>query len=197
MRKKVGLDFDDVLFDFNAGLMAFHNAIYGTSYTLQDVTQWDFKELWQCAPEEALRRMQEFVTSPYHNTTTPIEGATEAVKVLRVNYDTPVITARDKKLDIQTRHVADTHFPNCLSEIHYLHDNEQNVLGTKGEVCTRLGVSIMVEDSLGNAETLSDSGIPTLLFDRTWNQTKHLPKGVTRVYGWTHALMEIKKVLGT
>jgi uncharacterized HAD superfamily protein len=195
MRKKVGLDFDDVLFDFNAGLMEFHNAVYGTSYTLQDVTQWDFKELWQCHPDEALRRMREFVTSPYHRLTQPITGAVEFVKLLRTYFDTPVITARDKKLLVQTREVADKYFPNCLDEIHFLHDNDINVLGTKGEVCKRLGVSIMVEDSLGNAETLSHSGIPTLLFDRPWNQTEFLPPGVIRVYGWTHTHVEIMRAL--
>ncbi len=195
MRKKIGLDFDDVLFDFNAGLMVFHNATYGTSYTIQDVTQWDFKELWQCHPDEAMRRMQEFVMSPYHNITEPIIDAVKYVKLLKESFDTPVITARDKKLIIPTREVADKYFPGCLNEIHFLHDNDVNVLGTKGEVCKRLGVSIMVEDSLANAETLSDSGIPTLLFDRPWNQAETLPNGVTRVYGWAHTHMEIMYAL--
>lgn len=195
MRKKVGLDFDDVLFDFNAGLMVFHNTVYGTSYTLEDVTQWDFKELWQCHPDEALRRMQEFVTSPYHRHTQPIAGAVGFVKLLRTSFDTPVITARDKKLIVPTREVADKYFPGCLGEIHYLHDNDINVLGTKGEVCKRLGVSVMVEDSLANAETLSYSGIPTLLFDRPWNQARTLPPGVKRVRGWAHTYSEIMKVL--
>ncbi len=192
MRIKIGLDFDDVLFDFNAGLMRFHNDTYGTSYTLEDVTQWDFKELWQCHPDEALRRMQEFVTSPYHNITLPITGAVEAVNTLQAIYELPIITARDKKLDTQTRLAILTHFPNCLKEIHYLHDHDVNVLGTKGEICKKIGVSIMVEDSLGNAETLSSAGIPTLLFDKPWNQASTLPPHVIRVFGWEHALDEIK-----
>ena len=192
MKKKIGLDFDDVLFDFSAGLMAFHNATYGTSCTLKDITKFGFKELWQCDYTESLRRMREFVTSPYHEMTLPIKGAVGAVRFLQIKYDTPVITARDKILLPETRKVANMYFPRLLKEIHYLHENDINVLGTKGEVCARLGVSLMVENSLGNAETLSKSGITTLLFDRPWNKVEILPPYVTRVYGWDHALHEIE-----
>lgn len=196
MKKKVGLDFDDVLIDFSAGLLEFHNATYGTSYTIEDVTSFEYKELWKCDYTESLRRMREFVTSPYHEMTLPIKGAVDAVKFLQRKYDTPVITARDKTLLSETRKVANMYFPRFLKEIHFLHENDLNVLGTKGEVCSRLGVSLMVEDSLGNAETLSKSGIQTLLFDRPWNKSNMLPELVTRVYNWDHALDEIEMRLG-
>ncbi len=191
LKKRIGLDFDDVLFDFNGGLLTFHNEIYGTSYTAEDVTQWDFKELWQCHPDEAMRRMREFVTSKYHDLASPIKGAVDAVKYLKRHHDLHIITARDSVLRVPTKRVSQKYFPNSFKSFNFLHHNDVNVLGTKGEVCTLLDVALMVEDSLGNVETLSQSGIPTLLFDRPWNKTNMLPLHVTRVFGWDHALDEI------
>lgn len=193
IKKRIGLDFDDVLYDFNGGLLIFHNEIYGTSLTLKDITQWDFKELWQCDAKEAMRRMREFVTSKYHDLALPIQGATEAVKYLKIKHDLFVVTARDESLITQTHQVTSVHFPNSFNSFHFLHKDDVNVLGTKGEVCLGLNIELMVEDSLLNAEDLSSSGIRTLLFDTPWNQTKSLPKHVTRVFGWKHALLEIEK----
>ena len=190
-RKRIGFDFDDVLYDFNSGLFVFHNEKYGTSYTLKDVTRYDFKELWQCDEKEALRRMKEFVRSEYHDRALPIEGAVEAVTSLELLHDLYVITARDENLAPATERVSAIHFPDRFKGIHYLHRNDINVLGTKGDVCLSLEIDLMVEDSLGNAEHLSQAGIRTLLFDRPWNQTPMLPQHVTRVFGWGHAQEQI------
>lgn len=192
MRIKIGLDFDDVLFDFNTGMMKFHNDTYGTSYTLADITKWDFKELWQCDADESLRRMRAFVISKYHDQASPIEGAIDAVRYLRQRYDIHIITARDKVICPQTYKVADKFFSGSFQGVHYMHDNDKNVLGTKGDICRDLGIGIMVEDSLANAETLSASGITTLLFDRPWNQKDSLPTHVVRVFGWNDTLAKIK-----
>jgi len=192
-KKHIGLDFDDVLFSFNEGMATFHNEFYETSYCLKDITSFDLKELWQCDLAESLRRMREFVTSDYHDQAPTMAGAIEAVRYLKKEYNLSIVTARDTVLFEQTWKIANRYFPGCFNEIHFLHDNDQNVLGTKGDVCRRIGVDIMVEDSLGNAEHLSLSGVRTLLFDRPWNQATSLPIQVTRVLDWQHALSEIKK----
>lgn len=196
-RPVVGLDFDDVLFDFNGALLVYHNEMYGTSYRLQDVTSFELKELWQCDASEAIRRMNEFVESSHHAEGLPILGAVNAVHTLAKKYNLHIVTARDKRAITRTLEVVTKHFPtDAFSGIHFLHDHGENVLGNKGEVCQRLGVKIMIEDSLGNANHLSSAGIRTLLFDTTWNQSNTLPKHVTRVFGWDHTLQEIESFFG-
>jgi uncharacterized HAD superfamily protein len=191
VKRKIGIDFDDVLFDFNGGMTDFHNKHYGTSYRVTDITLYDYKELWKCDLEESLKRMSEFVKSEYHDLAPTIPGAIEAVNYLNIHYDLPIITARDEALFEKTWGIANKRFPGCFKEIHFLHRNDINVLGSKGEVCRKLGVSIMVEDSLGNAEHLSEAGVVTLLLDKPWNQIQTLPQGVTRVFGWGQVLSKI------
>ena len=78
-KMKIGLDFYDVLINFNNGLALFHNRYYGTSYAREHITKFQFTDLWKCSADEALRRMREFVRSPHHREVTPIEGAVDAI----------------------------------------------------------------------------------------------------------------------
>lgn len=190
---RVGLDFDDVLIDFNTGLALFHNEQYGTSYKREHVTRWDFGNLWGCTTSEALRRMKEFVRSDHHVRISPIAGAVEAVSHLREICDLYIITARDDVLSHQTFTLMNEHFPESFKSVHFLHRGDVNVLGTKGEVCTSLGINIFVEDSLLNASHTGEAGIRTLLFDTPWNQTGTLPSNVTRVFSWEEILRKINR----
>lgn len=192
-RKRVGLDFDDVLIDFVGGLIVFHNENYATSYSKDDVTGWELSKLLECSPEEAHRRMREYIHSSHHAKVSPIIGAVDAVKRLREKCDLFIVTARDESTSNQTFTLVDEHFPESFESIHFLHKDDKNVRGTKGEVCAELAIDIFVEDSLTNAQHTSDAGIKTLLFDAPWNQTEKLPKNVTRVFSWNEIQKEIEK----
>lgn len=191
-RKRVGLDFDDVLIDFGSGLAIFHNKNYGTSYSKEHVTEWDYSILWGCDKEEALRRMREFVHSPDHTLISPVVGAVDAIKRLQEKCDLFIITARDESTDMQTFELMNKHFPESFKKVHFLHKNDIKTHEHKGAVCEELSIDIFVEDSLTNAQHTSDSGIKTLLFDAPWNQTKELPKNVTRVFSWDEIIKEIE-----
>ena len=191
-RKRVGLDFDDVLIDFIGGVTVFHNENYATSYSKDDVTGWELSKLWECSPEEAHRRMEEYVHSSHHSHISPIIGAVDAVKRLKEKCDLFIITARDESINEQTFALIDEHFPKSFESVHFLHKDGKNFRGTKGEVCTELDIDIFVEDSLTNAQHTSDAGIKTLLFDAPWNQIDKLPKNVTRVFSWDEILKEIE-----
>lgn len=192
-RKRIGLDFDDVLIDFNGGLTRFHNENYGTSYSKEHVTEWDYSLFWECSKEEALRRIREFIRSSHHTQVSPIIGAVDAIKRLKEKCDLFIVTARDESVSNQTAILIDEHFPESFESVHFLHKDDKKVRGTKGEVCTELDIDIFVEDSLTNAQHTSDAGIKTLLFDAPWNQAEELPKNVTRVFSWDEILKEIEK----
>lgn len=192
-RKRVGLDFDDVLIDFNGGLAVFHNENYATSYSKEDITDWEYSKRWECSPEEAQRRMKEYVHSSHHSHMSPIIGAVNAIKYLKEKYDLFIITARDENLSNQTSALINEHFPKSFESVHFLYKDGKNFRGTKGEVCMELDIDIFVEDSLTNAQHTSDVGIKTLLFNAPWNQTTELPKNVTRVFSWDEILKEIEE----
>lgn len=137
--------------------------------------------------------MKEFIRSDHHARVSPVLGAVEAVGRLREICDLYIITARDDTLSHQTFTLMNEHFPDSFKSSHFLHRDDVNVLGTKGEVCTSLGIDIFVEDSLLNASHTGEAGIRTLLFDTPWNQTEALPKNVTRVFSWDEILREINR----
>lgn len=188
----IGLDFDDVLVAFNEALLTFHNEHYGTSYGLNDVTTWDLHELWKCSPEEAYARMKEFVRSSHHEAISPVSGAVEAIKFLNNHHDLHIITARDETLYEETLRLLSRHFNSVTFKgLHFLHRNNKNVRGTKGDVCRSLGVHVLIEDSLHNAYTAHSHSVHVLLFDTPWNQTTNLPTGIKRVFSWKEVLGEI------
>jgi uncharacterized HAD superfamily protein len=195
LRKCIGLDFDDVLVNFNGGLAVFHNEKYGTSYTREEITSFNyFQKTWGVDPTEALRRMREFVHSDHHHRLSPILGAIDAVKYLKgKGHKLHMITARDEVIRGPTHSLAEMHFGPSFDGFHFLHRDDTNVLGTKGDVCRKLEIDIMVEDSLENAVHIGEAGTRALLFDTPWNQTRILPKNVTRVFSWKEALEEIDR----
>ncbi len=75
----IGLDFDDVLMEFNGALCLFHNAQYGTSLTRADITSHHLKETWGCTQEEVIRRVNEFYRSLEHDLASPVVGAVEVL----------------------------------------------------------------------------------------------------------------------
>lgn len=188
----IGLDFDDVLVAFNEALILFHNEHYGTTYGMKDITTWDLHELWKCSPEEAYARMKEFVRSSHHEAINPVSGAVDAIEFLHDHHDLHIITARDETLYEETLRLLGRHFNNVTFKgLHFLHRNNKNVRGTKGDVCKSLGVHVLIEDSLINAKAAHTSSVHVLLFDTPWNQTRDLPSGITRVFSWEEALREI------
>ena len=191
-KMKIGLDFDDVLINFNNGLALFHNRYYGTSYAREHITKFQFTDLWKCSADEALRRMREFVRSPHHREVTPIEGAVDAIATLEKFCDLFIITARDEVIQHQTTSLLGTHFTvESFKEIHFLHRNDVNVLGTKGDTCLRLGVELLVEDALHNALDVANVGTRVLLLDTPWNQDDNLHPLIKRVFSWEEVVKEI------
>lgn len=190
----VALDFDDVCIDFNTKFAEYNRIKYGTSYEREHIQEFGLSLLLKCSPEEVLERAREFVLSELHEETLPIDGAVQGISYLHTQgVHMPIVTARDELIKLQTLSLVEKHFPGKLKDTHFLHRNNINVLGEKGEVCKRLCADFLFEDALHNALHHSMKRTHVLLFDTPWNQTEDLPKHVTRVYGWGHALEIIEK----
>jgi uncharacterized HAD superfamily protein len=190
----VAIDFDDVCVDFNSMFAEYNRVHHGTSYTREDIQDFDLSKLLKCSQEEALQRALEFVHSELHTMTQPILGAVEALAHLRTQgAELHVVTARDKVIETPTTHLIKKHFSPGFHGVHFLHENYQKVMGEKGDVCARLCADFLIEDALHNALHFSMKTTQVLLFDTPWNQREDLPEHVTRTFGWNHALEIIEK----
>lgn len=189
--KRLGIDFDDILFDFNHKYCQFHNERYGTNLCFDDIFTYDLRAVWNVGMDEAVRRVEEFISSDMHDEVYPVSGSVETIKLLRNNYELHLITSREEKFKDKTLNWLNKHFPNLFHKIHFT-----NIFGEsknkikKSEVCLNNGIGLMVEDAPIYAKDLAEKGIEVLLLDKPWNRVETHPL-VKRVYNWK----EIEKLL--
>lgn len=189
VKRALGIDFDDVIADFNAGLFDYHNKKFGTNYSRNDITAYELSHVWRCSPEEANRRIYDFYHSEEHLELHPMPGAVEALERLQEEYVLYLITFRPASVKELTEKWIHHNKTNVFEASHFLGRYHDSSLPkkTKGEICKSLGLDFFIDDSLTHAISVSQEGIPVLLFDAPWNQGK-LPPKVKRISGWKEVL---------
>ena len=192
VRKRIGIDFDDVVLNFSDGLREYHNTHYGMNITRDEHYTFLLEELWSCSIEEVVLRVQEFMRSPEYLLLQPVRGALTALGVLKDRHDLEIVTARSHDVCDITLEWIHKHCRGVFAEVHFLGHYSQGVsnVRSKGDVCNERGIEIFIDDAIHNAESVVAKGIPVLLFDAPWNQGL-LPSLVTRVYGWNEILEHI------
>ncbi|MBU6491100.1 hypothetical protein KGQ25_03060 [Patescibacteria group bacterium] len=192
-KRIIGIDFDDVLADFNTSLAKFHNEIYGTSYRRDDIVVYELGHTWGCSGEEAARRVSEFYHSAHHDRIAPVKGAVRVLSQLKRKNVFVIITSRPEGVRGRTFSLINKYFPRMFKEVHFLghyHGTEAR-RETKGDMCKKLGVEVFIDDSLEHAASVSREGIKVLLFNTPWNRHKK-PAHVVRVFGWGDVLKKLR-----
>lgn len=189
--KRIGIDFDDILFDFNHKYCQFHNERYGTNLCFDDIYTYDLRAVWNIDMDEAIRRVHEFIFSQMHDEVIPVSGSVETIKELRNYYELHLITSREEKFKDKTLNWLNKHFFNLFHKIHFTNSFGKNKnKKKKSEVCIENGIELMIEDAPIYATDLAEKGIEVLLLDKPWNRVDTHPL-VKRVYDWK----EIEKIL--
>ena len=191
-RKRIGIDFDDVLMEFNMFFCLYNNMLYGTNKTKQDITTYDLGKVWNCSQEEAMRRVMNFFQSSYHANAQPLPYSREVVARLVKHHDLVIITSRPEGVRAETVAWLETHFKGLFSEVCFTGSftNQPGIKKTKAEACKELNIDMCIEDAPEHALNMAGQGIPVLMIDAPWNTDVSGPN-ITRVSGW----MEIEQVL--
>lgn len=188
----IGVDFDDIIILFNDGLHEYHNAIYGTSVKRSDITTYDIHDVWGCEPHEAVRRVHEFYRTSEHDSLLPVEGVVDALARLKKDHDLHIITSRGEETRELTERWIARHFPGTFSSVVFTngYSEKKGKKRTKVEVCDELGVDLMIEDSLSQAQAIAGSGRRVILLDCPWNQGA-CAQNIVRVSDWKGIEQEI------
>ena len=179
---RIGVDLDDTVIEFVAGLILFHNEKYGHAHERNQFTNWNIHETWGCTEEEGTRRIVEFYHSDHHQEIGAVPGALEALLTLSVDYDLVVITARDAIRAPLVLPLIERHFGSIFSDVHFLGHQM-----SKGDKCAELGVRFLVDDALHNAHSVGEKGIPVFLMNQPWNQGT-LPRNTIRTANWQEVI---------
>jgi len=180
----IGIDLDSVVADIMPPLIDYHNKNYGTSLVLSDYKVFELGVTWRCSREEVLSRAFNFYRSSWFDTVKPVKGAIEGIEYLSRNCELHIITSRPNIIKEKTDKWIFKYFPKKFKTIHHTNQFSKKGGKNKSEICQSLGIKMIIEDSLAFAHDCSSSDIKVLLMDMPWNQSKTLPKNITRVYGW-------------
>lgn len=191
----IGIDLDDVLLSFNESFLPYHNKKYGTSIRKDDITDFGLEKFLNCSVDEMLARFTTYFTSEEHADSSPVEGAVEAVITLAQKHNLYVITAKPATLAESTRKWLDVHFPNVLPRIHFAdHVGNTTQKRKKSEICQELGIDILIDDAIHNANDAAGVVKKVFLFSQPWNKTEtHLKPNVIRVHSWAEIVESINK----
>lgn len=185
----IGIDMDEVLAEFLDSVIEFHNYEFKTNYTKQDFFSYNYWEVWGGTYEEMLNKMELFYRSDYYKNIRPVNGSKEALIKLKSNgHKLFVITSRQIKFERETVSWLNKYFPEVFTSI--LFGNHFSTSGKpipKSLLCKKVGVDLMIDDSLEYIKDCSDSGIISILFDKPWNRS-HSMDGVKRIYSWQDKL---------
>src|SRR3989344_4048910 len=151
-KKIIGIDLDDILFDFFGHLCVFINSQKNTTYTKKDMTDFMLEKVLGCERKEALDLIADFYLSEEHENSLPIQGSQEAIKKLDENYLLFIISARPEYLRKRTENWVQKHFGNVFQKV-YLgnHYHGNGLKRTKLELCEKIGVCAYIEDFIPNA----------------------------------------------
>jgi uncharacterized HAD superfamily protein len=185
---KIGIDIDDVLIDFCAPFVEYHNEHYGTdwkemnSYRLEDLTG----DTW----EQMQEKMDRFVEDCdiFNRKIDPI--IKESFEKISRNHDIYIITGRPSHYVKETKRWAEENLGGLYKDIFFVYENGQEQKQDKWEFCKKHGIEVMIEDLEEFATKCNENGIKVLLFNHTWNQGVE-GKNITRVQDW----QEIERVL--
>jgi uncharacterized HAD superfamily protein len=183
IRPIIGIDLDDVLLDFFSILLLYYNKYYGTEYEIKDISSYDLSILWQCEPDEAIRRVFEFYHTKEHLNAMPIAGSLDSLQILSKNFDLVVVTSKPESISSITYHWIDEHFPNIFKQVYFTNHYAKKDKKLKVDICKKLDVKVFIEDGLHNAISIVTAGIPVILLDRPWNQGD-LPSNIIRLKNW-------------
>lgn len=166
-------------------LLNYYNEKHGTCYGRDDTHTYELSEVWGGTREGAIAEVLEFYRSPHFDEVQPVSDSVKGIDELVKSHELVVVTARPIVVKEATEQWIERYFERKFAGVYFT--NEWGMSGrkkTKEDICTELGVEVLVEDGLHYARACAAQGVGVLLFDAPWNQIRELPANVKRIYGW-------------
>ncbi|MFT4309181.1 MAG: 5' nucleotidase, NT5C type [Candidatus Woesearchaeota archaeon] len=193
---KIGLDMDEVLAQFLATFIIYHNDKYNTNHRLEDIDEFELWKVWGGKKGEIGERIKQFIKDGGVSSLSPVPNAQKIIMELKKDHELFVITARHDSGRLLTEKWLEEHYPEAFMDVHFSNDSHKDNESqkSKADICTELGIDIMVEDSYEFAHTIASVNIPVLLLDYSWNRNKPPTHNIYRVYSWNDIPRKINSI---
>lgn len=192
----IALDVDEVLADFLAKMIEYHNQEYGTSLKRSDFYTYDWWHVWGGTADEAFHKLYQFMLSPMNDEVMPILGAVEGVRALKeAGHRLAVITGRPKQVSYLTEEWLERWFAGLIDEFH---STDMHIFNhgsdSKGTLCRDLHADLLIDDMYKYGEECTQFSVPFFLFDSPWNRDYQLKPSMRRVKSWSEITEKVKKL---
>ena len=185
----IAIDIDGVILDIMTPFCKIFNEKYDASYSLKDITKWDFFLDWHVSEEEFLELFEKIfnneVCAPLIEKEIP-----RLMKNLNEKYHVDLLTARninyrEKLIEILAKRgiVKKIHFYSLI------------MVGNKPQdIKLDYEYDIYVDDNPYLIKAIQKKKYKhLLLFDQPWNQKFIRAKNITRVHGWKEVVEAISQ----
>ena len=195
-KKVIAVDIDEVLADFIAYFVNYHNLTYQTRMTKDKVFSFSLHEVFEVTKEDITEKMIRFSKEGHDTRITLVPGAQEGIDALiKKGYELHLVTSRPEAIRPQTEGWIAKHFPGKFTDLHHAFNPNIHKKGSKmkkWEICKAIGAKVLIEDFLPNAIGCAENGIKVFLMDAPWNQADDLPEGIIRVKSWKEIVRKLK-----
>lgn len=189
---RIGIDFDDVLVDFMTAFLVHYNRAEGTVFSREDIWSFDLWKVFGIPKDEAARRVYEFLFSSEAGDIPCIPGAKECIATLAREHELFIVTGRQHRIAEATERLVSKHFGSVFRSVHFAnHFSQDTPHMSKGILCDTLGLDILIDDSLRNAEESVAVGREIILFDAPWNASYVPIPSIQKVCSWGEVLSVI------
>lgn len=191
-KKVIAVDIDEVTADFISYFIYFHNLMYKTSVTREEVSSYYLYEAFKTEKKEMGIRFDEFRSLKLLERLEPAEGAIEGIKeLIKMGFSPNFVTARPLTIEKETRAWIKKHFKKIQTPLYFTHQAEGGRELKKSVICKKIGAEVLIDDHIDNALDCAENGIKVFLMDAPWNQMEDLPGSIIRVKSWKEIIEKL------
>lgn len=191
-RLVIAVDCDDVLVKTGEFFVTQYNQQYGTNVTLERSHDGTY-DGWGVDHATMLERFGEMLKTDEYKALGPEPEEIQILKELAKDHELHVVTARRAEERAGTQAMIDRDVPQVFQSLELV-----GFEGSKGDVCRRLGVDVLIDDNVRHLQDAVDKGLPSegaLLFgEYPWNTTSGFPDPFLRCPNWESVKQEINRL---
>jgi len=166
-----------------------YNKTYGTNVVLEYAHQDDYAG-WGTDRSTLESRLAELMGTDEYKQLSPSAEEVVVLTNLSKDHELHVITARRAHERELTQLMLDTYLPGVFTSLELV-----GFTGSKGEVCRRIGATVLIDDNVRHLEDAVKHGLPSqgaILFgDYPWNVQENISAGVIQCATWHDVSREV------
>lgn len=184
---KIGIDLDDVVFEFVNLLIENYEKEFGKKLLFEDFFSYAFAEVWHLNLEETISFIEQILKKEIVEDMKLCEFSKENILKLSKKNKIYFITSRifrEGTLESLNKHFSDLDFELVFSSNPYANTEGK----TKGDLCEELGIDFMIEDCPKHSLICAQKGIKTILLEKPWNKNCENHENLIKLKNWREVL---------